>query len=315
MLVSFLLMSATLSSLKPRRVAIVGGGPASFVACKKLIDSGITPKLFCDTIGGLWNKESKPLWSSMRTNLSKYTCSFSDHPWPKKTPIFPSQCDMFRYLISYSETFISPTQIIINCTVTHVMKGPDGKFLLTWSNKLNIPFTEEFDDIVIATGFFSNPILNRECFKNFKGKVIHSSEYKNAEEFKDSNVVVVGSSFSSAEISADVARVAKKVHNVIPRASWVIPRYLPFEIDKPNTSFLPIDLLFYRLDNKKDLTSRTEALFKNDEDRLKSNEYMQSLVGTTKRDVMNKVTHNCICIVFNCVSLMRMYFLILLDPS
>jgi hypothetical protein len=63
--------------------------------------------------------------------------------------------------------------------------------------------------------------------------------------------------------------------------------------DKPNTPFLPVDLLFYQLDPKKDtLELRREALFKEDGDRARTHGYMSALLGTAEQDVMQQVTHS-----------------------
>lgn len=283
------LFKLSMSTLSMRRVAVVGGGPAGLVASRQLLEAGIRPKLFTKTIGGMWNKQTNPFWPSMKTNLSKYTCQFSDQSWEKDAPMFPSQSDLNNYLNTYAEKTLRHADVILNCHVTGVYMESNGEFKLTWQDYASDASNcETFDDVIVTTGFFSKPIM--KPLKGFSGRMIHSSEYKNPDEFAGRNVVVAGSSFSSSEIAADVARVAASVRNVVPRPSWMLPRYLPLSTDKPNTPFLPLDLLFYQLNPKKDtMEARKEALIKHDADRVKSGAYMDCLQGSTTNDVMRQV--------------------------
>ena len=60
------------------------------------------------------------MWDSMTTNLSKYTCQFSDHPWPEQTAMFPSASDMSQYLQEYSDRFLDPQWFRYGCYVTNI---------------------------------------------------------------------------------------------------------------------------------------------------------------------------------------------------
>lgn len=286
-ILSFSIIS--MSALSIRRVAVIGGGPAGLVTTKQLIDAGIRPKLFTKTIGGMWNKQANPFWPSMKTNLSKYTCQFSDQSWQKDAPIFPNQADLDSYLNTYAERTLHRANVVLNCNITAVNRELNGEYKLTWQDCSSNAITcETFDDVIITTGFFCKPIL--QPVDGFKGRVIHSSEYRNPEDFAGRNVVVAGSSFSSSEIAADVATVASSVRNVVPRPSWMLPRFLPVSTDKPNTPFLPLDLLFYQLNPKKDtIEARREVLIKHDADRVKSDTYMKCLQGSVANDVMKQV--------------------------
>jgi cation diffusion facilitator CzcD-associated flavoprotein CzcO len=284
----FITSEALSGMLARRKVAIIGAGPAGLVASKQLMDMGVVAKIFSNNVGGMWNAQANPFWPAMKTNLSKFTCRFSDHAWPEKTQIFPTQQEMQGYLNEYAAKHVRPENIVLNCKVTHVHTDGNGRFNLVWDDATGKNNCELFDDVVVATGFFSKPSLPGD-FSGFKGRVIHSSEYTSPESFAGRNVVVVGASFSSAEIAADVATTASSVRNVVPRPSWMIPRFLPVETDRANTAFLPVDLLFYQLSRKRDGEGRTEALYKKDADRAKTNGYLRSLVGGDAQDVMQQV--------------------------
>lgn len=74
---------------------------------------------------------------------------------------------------------------------------------------------QEYDGrfLVVASGETAEPRLPEvqglEGF-NFKGKVIHSTAYKNGKEFSGEHVLVVGSGNSGMEIALDLANHAAK---------------------------------------------------------------------------------------------------------
>jgi cation diffusion facilitator CzcD-associated flavoprotein CzcO len=203
--------------------------------------------------------------------------------------MFPCQQELQGYLNEYAAKHVRPENIVLNCKVTRVHTDADGKFNLIWDDAAGQNNCEVFDDVVVASGFFSKPSVPGD-FSGFTGRVIHSSEYTSPEAFVGRRVAVVGSSFSSAEIAADVATTASSVRNVVPRPSWMIPRFLPVEPERENTAFLPVDLMFYQLNRKRDGEKRTEALFKQDTDKARTNAYLRSLLGGDAQDVMQQVT-------------------------
>lgn len=46
--------------------------------------------------------------------------------------------------------------------------------------------------------------------KKFKGSIIHSSNYKNSEIFKNESVLLIGFGNSAISIACDIAPIAKK---------------------------------------------------------------------------------------------------------
>jgi cation diffusion facilitator CzcD-associated flavoprotein CzcO len=202
--------------------------------------------------------------------------------------MFLSQSDMHRYLSEYAAKHIPSDSFVNGCRVTRVKLTESGQYSLTWEDVQKATQSEIFDDVIITSGFFSKPTRVGN-FERFNGRVMHSSEYTTPDIFAGRTVAVVGASFSSAEIAADVSSTAAVVHNVVPRPSWIIPRYLPLRPDKPNSAFVPVDLLFYQLRADRDGQDRREVLFKSDAEREKTNAYMLSLLGTASNDVLHEV--------------------------
>lgn len=82
------------------RVAVIGAGPSGLVAAKHLIEKGLHPTLFDKNtvLGGMWRPDGPTSWESLHTNLSRFSCCFSEHPWPESASMFPSKQEVFDYL-------------------------------------------------------------------------------------------------------------------------------------------------------------------------------------------------------------------------
>jgi hypothetical protein len=80
---------------------------------------------------------------------------------------------------------------------------------------------------VIATGIVSNPYVPEFTHRaRFKGRVIHSVEYKRPEPFARERVLVVGVGNSAGEISAELASAGAEVTVAIRSGARVVPRDL-----------------------------------------------------------------------------------------
>ena len=65
----------------------------------------------------------------LHTNLSKYTCRFSEWPWNTVTE-YPSALEMNDYLTSYAEEYVD--NLHYNCKVTHVESLEVGGSRVEW---------------------------------------------------------------------------------------------------------------------------------------------------------------------------------------
>jgi thioredoxin reductase len=82
-------------------------------------------------------------------------------------------------------------------------------------------------NLVIAAGNAREPFIPEwKGRDSFKGRVIHSSEYKNGGQFKGQNVLVVGFGISGGEIAIDLWEHGAKPGIAVRNAVNVIPREL-----------------------------------------------------------------------------------------
>lgn len=82
--------------------------------------------------------------------------------------------------------------------------------------------------LIVASGETAEPFVPQVVgLESFKGKVIHSTRYKNGKEFHHEHVLVVGSGNSGMEIALDLANFAAKP-SIIVRSPVLIHLYLYF---------------------------------------------------------------------------------------
>ena len=72
---------------------------------------------------------------------------------------------------------------------------------------------QKFDYVIVATGHFSVPnVPSFPGIDQFPGRIIHSHDFRNASQFKDQTLLVVGSSYSAEDIALQTLKYgAKKI--------------------------------------------------------------------------------------------------------
>lgn len=219
-------------------VGIIGAGPAGLVAAKSVREEGLHPVVFdqASQIGGLWRAEGGKAWAGMRTNVSRYTCMFSDFPWPDGHDLFPTQADMAAYLNRYATAFGLNSCLRLGEGIEKVRQTKTGRWILTTRDDR----IRTVDHLIVASGFFSEdqPVTLPGRDK-FEGDVVHSSAFTSPQDFRNRKVIVVGGSFSGCEIAAELAQAGTDVTHVLRNPVWVIPPTVP-------ATNMPIDLMFYR---------------------------------------------------------------------
>ncbi|KAE8549477.1 hypothetical protein EYB25_007999 [Talaromyces marneffei] len=248
------------------------------------------------TVGGIWavtrpdgSSTSKNLGPSdfvdcfMRTNLSRFTVSFSDHSWNEENQsnegneedMFPQAWKVGEYLKSYANRFLPREALRLSSRVRSTRRNQNdndntpmmGKWTVEWTDQRHTDgekhLSESFDYLVVASGYFSRPyipsITGLDEFP--KDRIIHSSSLRSNSQILDSlgeddgKILVVGGSMSGAEAATSIAldlsstrkdsKTTRSVHHITTRPFWAVPTYLPAN-DQPG-SFLPLDIVMYDL--------------------------------------------------------------------
>jgi len=318
-------------------VAVIGAGTSGLVAARHLIHAGLRPTIFeaARTVGGAWTPSSSSalnaptksndnehyyshpagkMWSGMTTNLSKYTCRFSDWPWPEGSNTFPTVEEMNEYLTSYSDAFLAPSKPMFNflleCQVTNVEQlntSSEFNYKVEWMDlQTQTCHSRDFGGVIVATGFFNRPRWPSFLPRNYdprshvgrkkysKPQISHSSTYQSNQLFKDKSVAIVGASFSALEIAADVSKSAARVVSILPSVPWVLPRWVPIiellrnkdeegniaskNNEDATVTILPIDLVLYQ--RTKAYPQIPETTFLDPESCRTRHKNLQSMVGS-----------------------------------
>jgi dimethylaniline monooxygenase (N-oxide forming) len=234
-----------------KRVAILGSGPGGLVSAKQALENGIVPVIFekKSVPGGLWSAGTA-IWDGMHTNVSRYSVMFSDFPWPENSSIIPSAKEVYNYLLSYIRHFKLDKYLKLNTFVESVRQLPNKKWQVTYTDFISGErITEVFDYLVCSSGLHCRPSIPKlENSENFKGYILHSTDYRsNDERLKSKRIVVVGNSYSGVEIASHLVGHAKSIVNLFSRPYLVMPRLLKLKAEEENHyHIVPIDLLFGR---------------------------------------------------------------------
>jgi indole-3-pyruvate monooxygenase len=137
--------------------------------------------------------------------------------FPPGTARYPSRKEMIAYLEDYAKHFqLTPR---LKERADNVRSEGSGWVTTTTEG------IYRSRNVVIASGFNTVPCMPRWTGQeSYRGRILHSSEYRNGEPFRGRNVLVVGFGNSAGEIAVDLhehgARVAMSVRgpvNVVPR--------------------------------------------------------------------------------------------------
>ena len=87
-----------------------------------------------------------------------------------------------------------------------------------WDYDKNTSTEEKFSHILFGAGHFTYPnIPEYEDFKNTQIKIIHSKDFRNGEEYKDKNVVILGAQLSAEDLAAHLYKHKAKSVTVVYR--------------------------------------------------------------------------------------------------
>ncbi|KAG8542819.1 hypothetical protein GDO81_026056 [Engystomops pustulosus] len=226
------------TSTMGKKVAVIGAGASGLVAIKSCLEEGLEPTCFerTEDIGGLWRFKENPeegrasIYKSVIINTSKEMMSYSDFPIPDDFPNFMHNSKIFQYFKMYAEHFQLIQYIRFKTSVCSVKKRPDfatsGQWEIT-TEKDGKRESDIFDAVLVCSGHHTEAHIPLETFpgiERFKGRYIHSRDYKNPEEFQGKRVIVIGIGNSGGDIAVELSRTASQVFLSTRRGSWILNR-------------------------------------------------------------------------------------------
>lgn len=206
---------------KQKETIIIGAGPAGLAvgACLKRANLPFTILEQSDKVGSAWHNH----YDRLHLHTAKAYSGLPFWPMPADYPRYPSRLQVVAYLENYANHF----QLPIRFKQQVVMARPEQGLWQVQTQDAHYQAAH----LVVAAGHTRQP--HRPHWPgqdSFGGPILHSSQYRNGQPFKNQDVLVVGFGNSGGEIAIDLwehgARPAIAVRspvNVIPRELLGIP--------------------------------------------------------------------------------------------
>lgn len=211
---------------------VIGAGPAGLAlgACLQL---AAVPFLILergDRVGPVWHRH----YDRLHLHTPRSTSSLPHLPLPRSFPRYPSRAQVIAYLEEYAAHFgLAP---LFREEVLSARRVDGGWEVRTAGGLYRAR------QLVIATGFSRVPVVPSWPGEGeFNGRILHSSEYRNARPFRGQRVLVVGFGNSAGEIALDLAENGAEAVMAVRGPVNVIPR------DVLGIPIVRIGLLFRRL--------------------------------------------------------------------
>jgi len=229
-----------------KRVAVIGAGPSGLAqlrAFKTALENGADiPEVVCyeaqDNWGGLWNYSWRTgtdeagfpnhgsmyryLWSNgPKEGLEFADYSFEEH-FGKQIASYPPREVLFDYIEGRVNKAGVRDWCRFNNRVRDVRYSDEtGMFTVTSRDTVKDEETvEDYDHVVVASGHFSTPnVPYYPGFESFKGRVLHAHDFRDALEFKDQDLLILGTSYSAEDIGSQCWKYGCKSVTVAHRTA------------------------------------------------------------------------------------------------
>ncbi|CAL4940547.1 unnamed protein product [Urochloa decumbens] len=219
-------------------VAVVGAGAAGLAAARELLREGHAVSVFekSGRAGGTWAYDPRTdaadpaspgatvhssLYASLRTNLPRELMGFSGFPMAGRVfagdaRAFPGHREVLAFLDAFAEESGVLKRVRLRAEVLRV--APLGqrqgeRWAVAWRGEDGEVSEEVFDAVVVCNGHCTVPLVPKiRGIDKWRGKQMHSHNYRVPEPFLDQCVVVVGLGASGIDMAVEISHVAKEVH-------------------------------------------------------------------------------------------------------
>ena len=227
-----------------KRVAIFGAGPSGLAQLRAFQSAQAKgtdiPEVVCfekqANWGGLWNytwrtgldQYGEPVHGSMYrylwSNGPKEGLEFADYSFEehfgKQIASYPPRAVLFDYIQGRVTKAGVRDWIRFETVVRWVEKTENGFDVTVCNLPSDRTYTEHFDNVIVATGHFSTPNMPQfEGFDSFKGRILHAHDFRDAMEFSDKNILIVGTSYSAEDIGSQLWKYGAKSITVSHRTA------------------------------------------------------------------------------------------------
>ncbi len=212
-----------------KKIAIIGAGPSGLAQLRAFQSAGAkgadTPEIVCfekqGDWGGLWNytwrtgldEYGEPVHCSMYrylwSNGPKEGLEFADYTFEEHfgRPIasYPPRAVLFDYIKGRVDKAGIRDMIKFRHSCRRVdYDAAQDKFRVVVQDLANDrEVVGDYDHVICASGHFSTPnVPYFPGFESYQGRVLHAHDFRDALEFKDKNILIIGTSYSAEDIGS-----------------------------------------------------------------------------------------------------------------
>lgn len=229
---------------KKQRVAVIGAGPcglSTLWAFKDIADVELVCFEKQSDVGGQWNYDPdadhggrvlhssmyKDLWSNgpKETGSEYPDYTYLEH-FGKPIPSYPPRAVIADYIKGRARKYLLERNIRFNSQVESVAwNDPEERFSVSVQDlSSGVSYSEDFHYVIIANGHFSVPEFPRfPGYDHFPGRLLHAKDFRDASNFKDLRVLVVGGSLSAEDIALQCCKFGAKEVVITNRAPMGYP--------------------------------------------------------------------------------------------
>ena len=229
-----------------KRAAVIGAGPSGLAqlrAFQSAANQGQeVPEVVCyeaqSDWGGLWNYSWRTgvdeagfpnhtsmyryLWSNgPKEGLEFADYTFEEH-FGKQIASYPPREVLFDYIQGRVKKAEVRDKIRFNNRVRDV-RYDEGTGLFTVVSRdteADRETSEDYDHVVVASGHFSTPnVPYYPGFENFNGRILHAHDFRDAREFSNQDILILGTSYSAEDIGSQCWKYGCKSVTVAHRTA------------------------------------------------------------------------------------------------
>ena len=175
---------------------IVGAGSAGLATGALLRRAGLEPVILeaGTEPGAAWRER----YDRLRLHTPRLLSGLPNRRIPRRFGRWVARDGLLEYLREYAEA--EGLDVRTGTRVERIERDGDAWRLDTAEDSLRA------ENVIVATGYNGAPFVpDWPGLEGFRGELIHSSDYRNPEPFRDRDVLVVGPGNSGSEIATDVA--------------------------------------------------------------------------------------------------------------